>query len=185
MRMGAVGAWLGGLAVARSADARAAAAAVEEHGYGCLWVPEGLGTREAIANAGVLLAATERMTIATGIANIWARDAVAAACAYRVLDDAYPGRFLLGLGVSHPVQVDPRGHRYQRPVATMRAYLDAMDATPVESPDASARDVPQPRVPRLLAALRPRMLALAAERADGAHTYLVPVAHTVRAREAI
>jgi probable F420-dependent oxidoreductase len=67
----------------------------------------------------------------------------------------------------------------------MRAYLDAMDATPVESPDAGAADVPQPRVPRLLAALRPRMLALAAERADGAHTYLVPVHHTTRARAAL
>ncbi len=182
MRLGAVGAWLGGLAVARSDDARAAARDVEALGYGCLWSPEGMGTREAIANVGVLLAATERISVGTGIANIWARDAIAAASAARVLDDAYPGRFVLGLGVSHPVQVDPRGHTYARPVATMRAYLDAMDASPFESPDASADEVELPPVPRLLAALRPRMLELAAERADGAHTYLVTPEHTARAR---
>jgi probable F420-dependent oxidoreductase len=185
VELGRTGAWLGGLAVAPAVAARAAAREMEQAGYTCLWSPEGLGTREAIANASVLLAATERIRVASGIANIWARDAVAAACAARVLDDAWDGRFVLGLGVSHPVQVDPRGHRYARPVATMRAYLDAMDEAPVESPDARAKDVPQPRVPRLIAALRPRMLALAAERADGAHTYLVSVEHTARARAAL
>ena len=80
-------------------------------------------------------AATERIRVASGIANIWARDAVAAANAARVLADAFDDRFLLGLGVSHPRQVDPRGHRYERPVARMSAYLDAMDDDPFVSPD--------------------------------------------------
>jgi probable F420-dependent oxidoreductase len=98
-----------------------------------------------------------------------------------VLADAYDDRFLLGLGVSHPRQIDPRGHRYDKPVAHMSAFLDAMDDDPVDSPDATP--APRPAVPRVLAALRPRMLRLAAEKALGAHTYLVPVEHTRRARE--
>ena len=115
------------------------------------------------------------------IADIWARDPVAAANAARVLADAFDDRFLLGLGVSHPRQVDPRGHRYEHPVERMSAYLDAMDADPVVSPDAEGEA--RPPVPRVLAALRPKMLRLAGEKAAGAHTYLVPVEHTRRARE--
>ena len=98
-----------------------------------------------------------------------------------MLADAFDDRFLLGLGVSHPRQVDPRGHRYARPVATMRAYLDAMDDDPFVSPDGPGAT--RPPVPRVIAALRPPMLRLAAEKALGAHTFLVPVEHTRRARE--
>jgi probable F420-dependent oxidoreductase len=112
---------------------------------------------------------------------VWGRDAVSAANAARVLSDAFDDRFLLGLGVSHPRQVDPRGHTYAKPVAFMSAYLDAMDDDPFVSPEGSG--VTRPPVPRVLAALRPPMLRLAAEKALGAHTYLVPVEHTVRARE--
>jgi probable F420-dependent oxidoreductase len=131
----------------------------------------------------VLLAATERIRVASGIANIWGRDAVSAANAARVLADAFDDRFLLGLGVSHPRQVDPRGHRYERPVARMSAYLDAMDDDPFVSPDGTkATRAP---VPRVLAALRPPMLRLAAAKALGALTYLVPVEHTRRARKLI
>jgi probable F420-dependent oxidoreductase len=129
----------------------------------------------------VLLGATVRLRVASGIANIWARDAVAAANAARVLADAFDDRFLLGLGVSHPRQVDPRGHRYEHPVERMSAYLDEMDFDPVISPDTEGET--RPPVPRVLAALRPRMLRLAREKAAGAHTYLVPVEHTRRARE--
>ena len=129
----------------------------------------------------MLLAATDRIRVGSGIANIWARDAVSAANAARVLSDAFDNRYLLGLGVSHPRQVDPRGHTYRRPVATMRAYLDAMDDDPFVSPDGPGTT--RPRVPRILAALRPPMLRLAAEKALGAHTFLVPVEHTRRARE--
>jgi probable F420-dependent oxidoreductase len=181
MRLGTIGAWLGALTVAPAAEARPAVREIEALGYDTLWFPEGLGTRESFSNAAVLLAATERIRIASGIANIWARDAVSAANAARVLSDAFDDRYLLGLGVSHPRQVDPRGHVYHRPVATMRAYLDAMDDDPFVSPDAAG--AARPPVPRVLAALRPPMLRLAAEKALGAHTFLVPVEHTRRARE--
>ena len=181
MRLGTIGAWLGALTVAPAAEARPAVREIEALGYDTLWFPEGLGTRESFSNAAVLLAATERIRIASGIANIWARDAVSAANAARVLSDAFDDRYLLGLGVSHPRQVDPRGHTYRRPVATMRAYLDAMDDDPFVSPDAAG--AARPPVPRVLAALRPPMLRLAAEKALGAHTFLVPVEHTRRARE--
>ncbi|HEU0335950.1 MAG TPA: TIGR03620 family F420-dependent LLM class oxidoreductase [Gaiellaceae bacterium] len=178
---GPIGVWLGPLAVAAADVSRPAAAEAERLGFGCIWYPEGLGTRESFTNAAVLLGATARIRVASGIANIWGRDPVATANAARVLEDAFEGRFLLGLGVSHPRQVDPRGHVYSRPVARMRAYLEAMDDDPFVSPDGtSARRAP---VPRVLAALRPPMLRLAAERAAGAHTFLVPVEHTRRARE--
>ena len=172
---------MGAFAVAPATDARPAAREIEELGYDTLWYPEGLGTRESFTNGAVLLGATDRLRVASGITSIWGRDAVAAANAARVLADAFDGRFLLGLGVSHPRQVDPRGHSYRRPVATMRAYLDAMDDDPFVSPDGPG--VTRPAVQRVIAALRPPMLRLAAEKALGAHTFLVPVEHTRRARE--
>jgi probable F420-dependent oxidoreductase len=181
VQLGRIGVWIGAFAVAPAAHARPAARELDELGYDTLWYSEGLGTRESFANGAVLLAATDRIRVASGIANIWGRDAVSAANAARVLADAFDDRFLLGLGVSHPRQVDPRGHRYERPVARMSAYLDAMDDDPFVSPDGAR--VSRPPVPRVLAALRPPMLRLAAEKALGAHTYLVPVEHTRRARE--
>jgi probable F420-dependent oxidoreductase len=181
VNLGWIGVWSGAYAVAPAAEARPAAQETERLGYDTLWFSEGLGTRESFTNAAVLLGATERIRIASGIANIWGRDAVAAANATRVLTDAFGDRFLLGLGVSHPRQVDPRGHRYDKPVARMSAYLDAMDDDPFVSPDGAA--VARPPVPRVLAALRPPMLRLAAEKALGALTYLVPVEHTRRARQ--
>lgn len=180
VQLGRVGAWMGAFAVAPAAVARPAAAEIERLGYSCIWYPEGLGTRESLTSGAVLLGATDRIRVASGITNIWGRDPVACANAARVLDDAFGGRFLLGLGVSHPRQVDPRGHTYARPVARMRAYLDAMDDDPFVSPDGTP--AARPPVPRVLAALRPPMLRLAAERALGAHTFLVPVEHTRRAR---
>jgi probable F420-dependent oxidoreductase len=183
MQLGRIGVWTGAFAVAPAAEARPAAREIDALGYDTLWYSEGLGTRESFTNGAVLLGATERIRVASGIANIWARDAVATANAARVLADAFDDRFLLGLGVSHPRQVDPRGHRYEKPVARMSAYLDAMDDDPFVSPDAPG--VTRPPVPRVLAALRPPMLRLAAEKALGAHTYLVPVEHTRRAREIV
>jgi probable F420-dependent oxidoreductase len=181
VKLGRIGVWSGAYAVAPAAEAREAARETEALGYDTLWFSEGLGTRESFTNAAVLLGATERIRVASGIANIWGRDAVAAANAARVLADAFDDRFLLGLGVSHPRQVDPRGHRYEKPVAHMSAYLDAMDDDPFVSPDGEA--VARPPVSRVLAALRPPMLRLAAEKALGALSYLVPVEHTRRARE--
>jgi probable F420-dependent oxidoreductase len=181
MQPGRIGVWIGAFAVAPAAEAGPAAREIEELGYDTLWYPEGLGTRESFTNGAVLLAATERIRVASGIANIWGRDAVTAANAARVLADAFDDRFLLGLGVSHPRQVDPRGHRYEKPVARMSSYLDAMDDDPFVSPDAPG--MTRPPVPRVLAALRPPMLRVAAKKALGAHTYLAPVEHTRRARE--
>ena len=179
--LGRVGVWIGAFAVMPAAAARHAAREIDALGYDTLWYSEGLGTRESFTNAAVLLGATRRIRVASGIANIWGRDAVSSANAARVLTDAWDGRFLLGLGVSHPRQVDPRGHRYEKPVARMSAYLDALDDDPFVSPD-GARST-RPPVPRVVAALRPPMLRLAAEKALGAISYLVPVEHTRRARE--
>src|SRR5262245_13664167 len=138
MEWGQIGVWIGAFTVVPAAEARPAAQEIERLGYDTIWYPEGLGTRESFTNAAVLLGATERIRVASGIANIWGRDGVTAANAARVLADAYDGRFLLGLGVSHPRQVDPRGHRYEKPVAHMSAYLDAMDEDPLVSPDGLA-----------------------------------------------
>ncbi|MFN8559618.1 MAG: TIGR03620 family F420-dependent LLM class oxidoreductase [Dehalococcoidia bacterium] len=162
-----------------AARARAAVAAIEALGYGAIWIPEG-AAREAFTNASLLLAGGDRIVIATGIANLWGRDALTMAAAQKTLTEAYPDRFLLGIGVSHrPMVEEVRGHRYARPLETMRAYLDAMDAAPY-------RAVPPPVPPRrVLAALGPKMLALAAARAAGAHPYFVPVEHTALARAAL
>lgn len=177
MELGRVGIWTFTFDLQPAAQGAEAAAELEALGYGTIWVPEAVG-REAVANASLLLSATSSMTIATGIANIWMRHPMAAAAAWRTLNEAYGGRFLLGLGVSHAPSVDGMlGERWDRPLERMRSYLDSMD----EAMFLAA----QPAVPpsRVLAALGPRMLDLARERAIGAHPYFVPVEHTAIARE--
>lgn len=155
------------------------AAELESLGYGALWFPEA-NSRDVFVNIGLVLAATETLMGGTAIANIWARDALAMEAAARTLTEAFPERFVLGLGVSHQPLVDHmRGHRYEKPLAMMRAYLDHMDAV-----DYSAHP-PSTPVRRLLAALGPRMLDLAAERTDGVVPYLVTPEHTVIARAAV
>jgi probable F420-dependent oxidoreductase len=176
-RLGKVGVWLGALGWAPAGATREAAAEIEALGYGALWFGEAHSGKEIFSNLGVVLAATRRMVVASGIANIWVRDATAMTAAANTLAEAYPERFVLGLGVSHPPQLAPRGLEYRRPVATMSAYLDAMDATGYEGPRSA-----EP-VYRVLAALRPRMLELARDKSRGAHPYFVPPAHTIRARK--
>jgi probable F420-dependent oxidoreductase len=177
-RLGRVGLWTRQLDVQPAERVRATIGELEELGWGTLWSWEVFG-REALTNAGLLLAATRRMVIGTGIANIWARDPVAMAAAGRTLAEAYPGRFVLGVGVSHAPIVDARGHRYQRPLDRMRGYLDAMDAAPWQGP-------PLPEEPpRVLAALGPRMLELAAERTAGALLYNNPPETTAAARSVL
>lgn len=155
------------------------ASQLESFGYSALWIPEAWG-REAFTNASLLLSGSSTITIATGIANIWARDAVNAANASRTLNAAYHDRFVLGLGVSHqPLVERMRGHNYAAPVAAMREYLTAMDAAPMFAPEG------QHRVARVIAALGPKMLALGAELADGVHPYLVTPEHTAIARAAV
>jgi probable F420-dependent oxidoreductase len=159
-----------------AAEVRPAVARIEELGYGSVWDNDGPGSKEPFAMAAVVLAATDRVAVGTGIANLWSRDATTMAAAGVALADAFPGRFLQGIGVSHAPLVGGRGHDYARPLATTRAYLDAMDE--------AARSLPTPegRVVRVLAALRPKMLELSRDRADGAHTYFVPPEHTAQAR---
>src|SRR5215813_7110238 len=125
MDVGRVGIWHF-LDAAPAAQAQAAAREIESLGFRTLWIPEALG-REAFTHAALLLAGTERLIVATGIANVWARDAMAMAAAQKTLAEAYPGRFLLGLGVSHAPLVGMRGHAYAKPLSAMRGYLDAMD----------------------------------------------------------
>ncbi len=177
MRLGKVGIWTFALDLQPAARAQEAAAQIEELGYAAIWIPEALG-REAFAHAAILLAATKRIVVATGIANIWVRDAMAMAAAHKTLTDAYPDRFLLGIGVSHaPLVEGVRGHRYAKPLSAMRAYLDAMDAAPFLAAP------PARELVRVIGALHPKMLRLAAERTRGAHPYFVPPEHTANARE--
>ena len=152
------------------------AAEIESLGYSALWFPESWG-RESLTSATLLLAATSTLTVATGITNIWGRDAVASVNAARTLNATFDDRFVLGLGVSHQPLVERlRGHEYASPLANMRDYLAAMDKAPMH-----AYEVEQTYA-RVIAALGPKMLKLGAEMADGVHTYLVDVEHTALAR---
>jgi probable F420-dependent oxidoreductase len=148
----------------------------ERLGYAALWYPEVLGY-ESFALGSFLLTQTTRLVIASGIANIYARDATAAKQGQHTLAKLSGGRFLLGLGVSHvPLVEDARGHQYRTPVTTMRAYLDAMDKAVAFAPPLEESP------PTVLATLGPRMTALAATRATGAFPYNVTPEHTARAR---
>jgi probable F420-dependent oxidoreductase len=149
---------------------------LEAGGFGAVWLPEAYG-REAMTGAQLLLDASSRLVVATGIASIYARDPMAAASASKTLVERSAGRFVLGLGVSHrPLVERGRGGTYDPPLAAMTAYLDGFAAAPVLSVE---HDV---EVPVVLAALGPRMLQLAAARTDGALSYLVTTEHTTRAR---
>jgi probable F420-dependent oxidoreductase len=177
-RLGPVGVWTGQLDFSPADVVRTAALEVEALGYGALWTGEAVG-REVFTAAQLLLSATERLTVATGIANIWARDALAMAAGQCALGEAFPDRFILGIGVSHQRLLEVRGEEYRKPLAFMRDYLAAMDS----GYDVYRAVAPEPRPPRVLAALGPKMLELAREGADGAHTYFVSPEHTATARE--
>lgn len=176
MDIGRVGIWTFNLDLLPAAQAQAAAVEIEALGFGAIWIPEAIG-RDPFTSAALLLSATRRIVVATGIASIWARDAMAMAAAQKTLAEAFPDRFLLGLGVSHKPMVETvRGHRYEQPLTAMRSYLAAMDVAPyVAAP-------PPAEPPRIIGALHDKMLALAAERSLGAHPYFVPVEHTALAR---
>ena len=146
--LGRVGAWSFALETMPAAEERDAAAQIESFGYRAIWVPEAVDSREAFAHAGWLLASTERAIVATGIANIWARDPTATANGWRMLSDAYPERFLLGIGVSHQGSVARRGAVYERPLSAMREYLDAMDRAPVHGARTRDRAAPRAGGPR-------------------------------------
>jgi probable F420-dependent oxidoreductase len=175
MQLGRLGVWAA-MDVLTAAEGAAFAQQVEAWGYAALWLPESRG-RNVLVHSSWLLANTRTLIVAPGIANIYARDAMAMANGQRGLAEQSGGRFLLGIGVSHaPSVTGLRGHAYGRPVATMRNYLNEMNLAPYVAPD------PPEKPLTILAALRPRMLALSAELADGAHPYNVPPEHTAEAR---
>ncbi|MEA2439899.1 MAG: hypothetical protein QOH76_1323 [Thermoleophilaceae bacterium] len=153
-------------------EAGDAAAELEELGYSAVWLP-GQEQSSAFNAVSDLLRATRTLTVATGILSVWVHDPEIVAAERAQLDDAYDGRFLLGLGVSHAPLVG--ADTYTRPLTKMRSYLDSLD---VAAP-------PVPSEMRVLAALGPKMLALARDRSLGAHPYLVTPEHTRRAREAV
>ena len=177
--IGRVGIWQGVLDAHPASKVREIVAELDEAGWPTLWIPETV-SRDPFVAAAMMLESTTNMKLATGIASIWARDAMTTNSATMTLNEAYNGRFLLGLGVSHHTITEwVRKHEYSKPLTKMREYLEQMNATkyrglaPAEPPN------------RVIAALGPKMLALSAELADGAHPYFVPVDHTVIAREAI
>jgi probable F420-dependent oxidoreductase len=174
--LGRIGVWLGAIGALPAAEERSAVRELEAVGYGTIWFGETPFSKEALSHAALILDATERVTVATGIASIWLRSPSSAASGAATLAEANPGRFVLGLGVSHAPIVASIGHDYTKPLTRMREYLDAMDASRYTGP------LPADPAPRVLAALAPKMLELARDRAQGAHPYLVTPEHTVRAR---
>lgn len=175
MELGKLGVWAP-MDVLSAAEGALFAQRVEGWGYAALWLPESRG-RDVLVHSSWLLANTRSLIVAPGIANIYARDPMAMANGQRALAEQSGGRFLLGVGVSHaPTVTGLRGHTYGKPVTTMREYLQAMQAAPYLAPD------PPERPLTIVAALRPRMMALSGELADGAHPYNVPPEHTAEAR---
>jgi probable F420-dependent oxidoreductase len=177
MDLGPVGIWTFALDLQPVARAREVAAELEELGYGAIWIPDAVG-RDPLVHAALLLGGTNRIAVGTGIAQIYGRDPMTMTGGWKTITEAFPSRFVLGLGVSHQPMVEGlRGQTYGPPLTAMREYLERMDTAMY----VAAEPTDPPR--RVLAALGPRMLALAAERADGAHPYNVPPEHTARARE--
>jgi probable F420-dependent oxidoreductase len=177
MDLGRVGIWTFALDLQPIARAREVAAEVEELGYGAIWIPDAVG-RDPLVHAALLLGGTNRIAVGTGIAQIYGRDPMTMTGGWKTITEAFPGRFVLGLGVSHQPMVEGlRGQTYGPPLTAMREYLERMD----NAMYVASEPTELPR--RVLAALGPKMLALAAERADGAHPYNVPPEHTARARE--
>ncbi|MBK6510302.1 MAG: TIGR03620 family F420-dependent LLM class oxidoreductase [Haliea sp.] len=149
---------------------------LEQWGYSALWIPEAVG-RDPFAIISFMAAHTKKLIFATGIANIWARDPMAMNAIHKTVAELAPGRFIMGLGVSHaPLVKDIRGHAYQKPVSTMRNYLESMQNSLYMAPTAESP------APIVLGALRQHMLQLSAEKASGAHPYFVPPEHTAWAR---
>ena len=177
--IGTFGIWTSLLDRQPTGRVREIVAELDQMGWGCLWRPESTG-RDPLVSAALWLDACDRMAVATGIAQTYARHPLTTMAADRTLDEAFPGRFLLGLGVSHaPMVQGVRGLDYSTPLADMDAYLDAMDRAPFTG---LAR---QERPPRVLAALGPKMLALSRDKAEGCHPYFATPAHTALAREIV
>jgi probable F420-dependent oxidoreductase len=174
MDLGSIGVWSGPLRNGERSAVLDASAELEDLGYGTIWFPAGAheGLAEHIES---ILQRTRRIVVATGIVNIWTHPAAEIAAEHHALSTAHPGRFLLGLGVSHQGVVERSGLTYERPLQKMTSYLDALDAAPH----------PVPKEERILASLGPRSLEQAGERSCGTHPYFVPPQHTRIARQAL
>lgn len=164
IELGKIGVWTSyrPFGIARAGEA---ATSIEQLGYGSWWI----GASPHVPDVRPVLEATSTLVAATGILNVWANEPAATAAAAAAVRADFPGRFMLGIGIGHPEATTD----YRKPLAAMRAFLDGLDAA----------DTPPPRQERCLAALGPKMLELASERAAGTHTYFVPVEHTRAARE--
>lgn len=174
--IGRYGIWYGSIDALSTPAAKEAALEVEALGFGALWVAEAVG-RDPFVSSSVLLGATTTLCVATGIANIYARDPMTMVAGQKTLAEAFPDRFLLGLGVSHGHLVAGiRKHDYSKPYSFMADYLGRMDGAlfMAKGPDADPG--------RVLAALGPKMLELSASKANGAHPYFTTPEHTESAR---
>jgi probable F420-dependent oxidoreductase len=174
--LGRIGLWTFALDVQPMAKAQEAAAEIDELGFGTVWLPEAVG-REIFSSSALILSATKNINVASGIASIAARSAHTMQSGWKTLSEAFPGRFVLALGVSHSHMVT-KLHKlsYDKPYSNMVEYLDVMDKSPY------AAAAPQAPMYRMIGALGPKMLQLSAERGVGAHPYFTTPQHTVEAR---
>ena len=173
MNLSGVGIWSSQLRYGDKAESADAAAELEELGFQALWIPD-VGQTPVLDSVAHLLSSTTGIAIATGILNLWMNEPADVAASYAALSASHRDRFLMGIGVSHAPLIDAtEPGRYRKPLAATASYLDALDNA----------EQPVPVDARVLAALGPKMLALAAERARGAHPYLTTPEHTHSARE--
>jgi probable F420-dependent oxidoreductase len=174
MQLGSVGVWSGLLRRGERQAAVEAAAELEELGYGTLWFPGG-GHEDIVEHVQALLSGTRKAVVATGIISVWTHPAPAVAEAHHAFTQAHPGRFLLGIGISHQHAVEGAGISYDKPLQKLRSYLDELDAAPH----------PVPIDERILASLGPLSLKLSRDRSLGTHPYFMPVEHTRISRSAV
>jgi len=176
MRIDKLAVWLNTIGNT-SADLVSFAQRLEGWGYGTLWINDGMGS-DPMVLAAKILAGTERLQVALGVANIYSRDPTMMIGAQYGLNEQWNGRFLLGMGASHSFIVEGmRGHAYRKPVATMRAYLEAMAGLEYAGPPPAEKPL------TVIAALGPKMLELARDKTDGAHPFSTTPEHTAMARE--
>ncbi len=175
MDLSGVGVWSHQLRYGDKARSADAAAELEQLGYTALWIPD-VGRSPVLESVDHLLSATRDIVIATGILNLWMNEPADVAASYASLTAAHGERFLMGIGVSHAPLIDStEAGRYRKPLAATAAFLDALDGA----------EHPVPNGARVLAALGPKMLKLAADRSRGAHPYLVTPEHSRYAREVL
>jgi probable F420-dependent oxidoreductase len=176
-RLGRVGIWMPPPERV-GVDPAATAGAIERAGFTSAWVGGGNPDQAAFARLRAQLAGSQRLIVATGITNVWAWEPAGLRTAAEALADDFPGRFILGLGVSHAPAVEALGHAYLRPLRKMERFLDELDHPAYHGAE---HELP----PIVIAALGPKMLELARDQALGSHPYFTPPEHTRFAREVL